>query len=178
MASKSERQNRLVDDPRLAPPERLRSALTEAEGIARQGTRWNEHQTIELVLKVWARVIDDIGSYRSYGADDYMHDISFRIRLDRFIRVLDQLGYQEALRWLTEEVNRLDQVFVERSVEDVDKLMLRGDRSNPNNWYLRRLPNDQNVVDHLRMIQPKKTAIEDAQGSVTQPDTGDEPRSQ
>jgi len=158
MVSDAERPDRLADDPRLSPPEHLQPALAEAEEVARVGTRWNTDQTTEVVLRVWARVIDDIGSYRRYGADDYLHHISYRMRLHRLMRVLRELGHDQAIRWLSGEVDRLDQFFIERSEDDTDDLMLRKEKSNPDYWFLRRLPNDHNVVDHLRLLQPKKSA--------------------
>ena len=145
----------LCDDPRLTPPEEFNTAIAEAWERARVGTRWNVQQTTEVVLRVWAQVIDEIGSYRPYGADDYMHDVSYRMRLDRLLGALRELGHQSAADWLSGEVDRLDQVFMDRSVDDVDGLMLRKEKTEPRYWYLRRLPNDDNVVDHLRMIQPK-----------------------
>lgn len=140
-------------DPRLTPPAALQEAIDEGWASARVGTRWNDEQTTELVLRAWARIIGDIGTYRVYGADDYMHHVTYRIRLDRILGALAELGHNDAHDWLQGEVDRLDAVFVERSVEDVEGLMLLEQKSDPRYWYLRRLPKDENVVEHLRIIQ-------------------------
>lgn len=99
-------------------------------------------------LRVWARVITDIGHYRQYGSDEYHHHVGYRIMLHRLLVALRELGHEEALDWLQGEVDRLGQEFLERSTYDVEGLILREEKSNPAYWFMRRLPNDDNVVEH------------------------------
>ena len=139
----------------MIPPPHLAEVLTDAEVIVKKGGRFNDAQTTHVFLRAWAGLIDDIGRSRPYGSDDYQHSIGYRTVLHRLLVVLHDAGHSEALAWLQREVDRLDQVFLERSSYDEDSLILRSDKTNPSYWFLRRLPNDDNIVEHLRMIQPK-----------------------
>ena len=146
----------LNKDERLETPVRLETAMVEAERAAMESAGWRRQYSTSDLLRAWARTIDDIGHYRPHGSDDYQHHLSYRMRLDRILVELQDLGYKAELGWLQREVDRLDQIFVERSTDDSEGLILRVEKDNPVYWFMRRVPNDKNVVDHLRMIQPKR----------------------
>ncbi len=150
--------NSKAEQPNWIPPQQFQQMLGEAELKLRegQGSRWNDQQTTQVFLSVWARVIDDIGNYRPYGSDDYQHHLSYRVALHHLMIHLLEMGHLEALNWLRHQVDFLDSLFRQRSDEDSENLILRPDRHDPALWFLRRLPRDENVVAHLRMLLPKK----------------------
>ena len=105
----------------------------------------------------WASLVDRIGTNRPHSADDYLHSIGYRIRLQNVIDEVHALDLTEASAWVVAVTDEIDQLFLSRSSPDVDELILSPHRLVPEYWFLRRVPDDENVVAHLRMIQPKKT---------------------
>ncbi|MEM7341412.1 MAG: hypothetical protein AAF467_22350 [Actinomycetota bacterium] len=137
------------------PPE-LAPALSESAATTRQRHGWRREYSALGALHKWKQTIDEIGQFRAYGSDDYQHLLSYRVALQEILVTLLDLGHLQALRWLQKEVDQLDQDFLARSRVDEHGLILRSDKDNPAYWFLRRLPKDDNVVEHLRMIQPKE----------------------
>ena len=144
----------LHDDVPEMPAE-LGPAMSEAEEAAKAEGGWRRGYPVSGALRKWAQTIDSIGDYRLHGSDDYQHLLSYRVVLHYLLVALRDLGHGDALTWLQVQVDGLDREFVQRSADDAEGLITRSDRDNPDFWFLRRLPNDRNVVEHLRMIQPK-----------------------
>ena len=152
------RKRRSVRQERFVPPDVVEEQLASAEAaVAAKTHRRPESRGTERFLVSWASLVDRIGTNRPHSADDYLHSIGYRIRLQNVIDEVHALDLTEASAWGVAVTDEIDQLFLSRSSPDVDELILSPHRLVPEYWFLRRVPDDENVVAHLRMIQPKKT---------------------
>jgi len=80
------RKRRSVRQERFVPPDVVEEQLASAEAaVAAKTHRRPESRGTERFLVSWASLVDRIGTNRPHSADDYLHSIGYRIRLQNVI---------------------------------------------------------------------------------------------
>jgi hypothetical protein len=117
--------------------------------------RWPKGCDTEVFLHRWKHVVSTIGTYSPLAspADEYYNDLVTRKTLARILKAAEVLEYWETLQWLNRVVDEIDSDFMSKSTPDPDGLLQAKEGDNPCYWFLRRLPRDQVVVEHLLRIK-------------------------
>ncbi len=129
------------------------------QAVAARRRRWPATHSIGQFIRNWAALIDDIGHYRAYGADDYLHDLSYRVLIEQVLAAAVDLGLTDPAAYAAALVHELDQEFLRRTEPDERRLITTiEDWGDPSLWFIHRLPLDANVVEHLKQLQPPPRA--------------------
>lgn len=134
----------------LQPPDETISLIEQLE--AREP---RPSQPLLAAVQAWDRLVDEIGHYRGSLAYEYLNDLGSRTVVSLWLSWADGDGLEELLEWIVPIVDEIDSRYRAKSQPDNERLNWDANRHNPHYWWLRRLPDDEGLLNSFRSSGPE-----------------------
>ena len=106
------------------------------------------------LLNNWQNLVSELGGYPSAIAHEYMNDLGVRDLLMVSLGLAHEEGKNATLAWALPVLEDLDRQFLDKTTPDTDGLIW-GPFLEPNMWWRRRLPPDEDLIANLRLVGPE-----------------------
>lgn len=114
---------------------------------------------LEDLIDRWRALVNEIGAYRGSIADEYLNDLGTRFHIARMLDIAHDHKFYALLASVLPVVDEIDHEFLRKSKPDIEGLVW-GSYLEPSAWWLRRMPKDEGLEIHFRVLDGYMRAYE------------------
>lgn len=163
---------RAIFEAKYRPPIALQSAIEAIHDVQRaKSERWQrfpERFGIEIALRQWASRVERLAGDYDYLLDAEFHNMQMgRLGLEDMMETAEEMGFDDLLIWMVPLVDEVDEQFRAITLLDTAGYSPSQYKWVSSYWFLRRLPNDEQVLETLRRQGPLKVKDRTERRKVT-----------